>query len=241
VAQEPLIAAFGPGPNDRRGAGVRERLIGSRGFWITWTVLAAITLTLTLGAHGTATYPGDVRLARAIQSLDVPLIGGILQSENTIGNPWPAVTIIVAVTLVLLVIRHTTLAVLFVGTNALRGVGSVVKDLVIRPRPAVPLVRVTEHASGTSFPSGHVFSAVLLYGMLAVLVEMLPLPRSLRRCAQAVCLLVVLLMGPARVYVGAHWPSDVLGGYLWGSLLLLLVLGVRADADRIPHIHRHAT
>jgi len=84
-------------------------LLGSRGFWITWTVLAAITLTLTLGAHRTATYPGDVRLARAIQSLDVPLIGGILHSENTIGNPWPAVTIIVAVTLVLLVIRHATL------------------------------------------------------------------------------------------------------------------------------------
>jgi hypothetical protein len=151
VAQEPLIVTSGPGPHDRREAGTRERLIGSRGFWITWTVLAAITLTLTLGAHRTATYPGDVRLARAIQSLDVPLIGGILHSENTIGNPWPAVTIIVAVTLVLLVIRHATLAVLFVGTNSLRAVGSVVKDLAIRPRPAVPLVRVTEHASMEPF------------------------------------------------------------------------------------------
>ena len=106
---------------------------------------------LTLGAHRTATYPGDVRLARAIQSLDVPLVGGILHSENTIGNPWPAVTIIVAVTLVLLVIRHAALAVLFVGTNSLRAVGSVVKDLAIRPRPAVPLVRVTEHASMEPF------------------------------------------------------------------------------------------
>jgi membrane-associated phospholipid phosphatase len=103
------------------------------------------------------------------------------------------------------------------------------------------LVRVTEHASGTSFPSGHVFSAVLLYGMLAVLVEMVPLPSAVRRVVQALCLLVTLLMGPARVYVGAHWPSDVLGGYLWGTLLLLLVLGVRADADRIPHRHPHGS
>ena len=240
VAYELLTSTFKPVPHTPEPAGSREPLLGSRRFWIPWMLLAAVTLALTVGAHLTARYPGDARLTQGIQSLDVPVLGGILHLENTIGSPWPAVTIIGMLTIVLFLIRHPALAVLFAGTNALRGVGSVVKDLVVRPRPAMPLVHVTEHASGTSFPSGHVFSAVLLYGMLAVLVEMVPLPRPLRRFLQAACLLVVLLMGPARVYVGAHWPSDVLGGYLWGTLLLLMVLGARRDADRLPFFHSQA-
>lgn len=225
---------------ERSRAGPRgarqERLLGSRRFWIAWTGLAVLTALLTLGAHLTSRYPGDVRLAQALQALDVPALGGVFHFENTIGSPLPTVTIIVALTLALFALRRPGLALLFAGTNALRGVGSIVKDLVVRPRPAVPLVHVREHASGTSFPSGHVFSAVLLYGMLAVLLELAPLPRLVRRAAQAVCLAIVLLMGPARVYVGAHWPSDVLGGYLWGTLLLLLVLGLRRDADRVPRL-----
>jgi membrane-associated phospholipid phosphatase len=237
VADNRLPSAPEPAPWRRQKAGAHDCPLGGRRFWIVWTLLATATLTLTVGAHLTARYPGDVGLAQAIQSLDVPGLGGVLHAENTIGSPRPAVTLIVVLTVALIAIHHAALAALFAGTNALWGLSSIVKDLVMRPRPAVPLVRVTEHASGASFPSGHVFSAVLLYGMLAVLVEMAPLPSAVRRAVQVICLLVIMLMGPARVYVGAHWPSDVLGGYLWGSLLLLLVLGLRANADRIPHPH----
>lgn len=214
----------------------RRRFLGSRAFWVAWSVWLLLTLALTVGAHLTPRYPGDVALARALQSLDWPVLGGVLHFENTIGSPWPAVSLIVAVTLILFSLRRAGLALLFAGTNALRGVGSVVKDLVLRPRPAPPLLQVNEHAAGTSFPSGHVFSAVLLYGMIAVLLELTPLPRPLRRLAQTVCAGITLLMGPARVYAGAHWPSDVLGGYLWGTLLLLLVLGLRRDVDRVPRL-----
>jgi membrane-associated phospholipid phosphatase len=241
VADEPLPSALGPAPWGRRRAGTRQWLHGGRRFWIVLTLLATATLPLSVGAHLTARYPGDVRLAQGIQSVDVPVLGGVLHVENSIGSPWPAVTIIAMFLVVLFVTHHAGLAVLFAGTNALWGVSSIVKGLVVRPRPAAPLVRISEHASGASFPSGHVVSAVLLYGMVAVLVEMVSLPRSARRGVQVICLLVIVLMGPARVYVGAHWPSDVLGGYLWGSLLLVLVLGVRANPDRFPHAHPHGS
>ena len=46
----------------------------------------------------------------------------------------------------------------------------------------------------------------------------------LRRAAAIVCLALILLTGYGRILVGAHWPSDVLGGYLWGALLLLLAI-----------------
>lgn len=221
---------------DPRGAGLalrdtRFRIAGwripdGRGFWAAWTALAAVTIALSVSARITDRFPGDLRIARAVQSIHVPLAGGLLDFANTVGSPWPAVTIIVVLTLGLALLHRWRLAMFFPSVNALRGVGSLVKGGVNRPRPDAALVHVTDHATGASFPSGHVFSAVLLYGALAVVVEMLPLPRLVRRAVQCLCLAIVALMGPARVYAGAHWPSDVLGGYLWGVLLLLLAVQI---------------
>ncbi len=172
VAAERLPSAPGPalwGPQKTRAC---RGPLGGRRFWIVWTLLAMATLALSVGAHLTARYPGDVRLAQAIQSLDVPVLGGVLHIENTIGSPWPAVTLIAMFVVLLFVTRHAALAVLFAGINALWGVSSIVKELVMRPRPALPLVRVSEHASGASFPSGHVFSAVFNLVRMATLERM---------------------------------------------------------------------
>jgi undecaprenyl-diphosphatase len=98
------------------------------------------------------------------------------------------------------------------------------KEAVERPRPTPDLVRVSEHLSSFSFPSGHVVTALALFGLLFLLVPVVvrrPLPRL---ALQGFCLFVVLGMGPASVYTGAHWPSDVLGSYVLGVLYLALVL-----------------
>jgi membrane-associated phospholipid phosphatase len=160
----------------------------------------------------------------------MPLLGGLFHFENVVGSPRPGLSVIVARTLVFLAECGPRLAIAFAGTNALHFLDELMKRLVDRPRPAAPLVRVTENASGLSVPSGHLFSAVLLYGTLAVLLQVLPMRRFVRRGLLAGCLLVILLMGPARVYVGAHWPSDVVGGYLWGGLLLLSAMGLARRA-----------
>ncbi len=69
-----------------------------------------------------------------------------------------------------------------------------------------------------SFPSGHAMAAVAIYGMAAVVIARLE-PR-LRRLAALLTPLLALLVGVSRVYLGVHWPTDVLAGFAAGACLL---------------------
>lgn len=104
--------------------------------------------------------------------------------------------------------------------------GSFFKWMIARPRPSPNLIRVWTISNGLSFPSGHVVHYVTLYGFLGWM-ACRHIPNALLRIiVQVVCSGLALLVGPSRVYLGAHWPSDVLGGYLLGGLWLWLSVWV---------------
>lgn len=203
----------------------RARSGPGRRLWLLWLLGLLVTVALTTAAWTAPYFPGDVVLARAVQAADRPALDALFRAINWAGGgiAVPAFTVLAAIAFLLL--RRLDLLAGFLLLQALRPVSTLLKWLTGRPRPAAELVTVTEyHAGNRSFPSGHVMTSVLLYGALALLVEWTPLPRAARRAVQVVALAVVLLMGPARVYVGAHWPSDALGGYLWGVLILIGVV-----------------
>jgi undecaprenyl-diphosphatase len=110
---------------------------------------------------------------------------------------------------------------LFLVATILTGVVAawLLKEIIARPRPDLhePFLHVTEH----SFPSGHASrSALVFLGVATVIAGMVRL-RSLRVFAVLMAVALMLAAGISRVYLGAHWPTDVLAGWLFGSVWVL--------------------
>ena len=198
----------------------------SGGHWRLWAVIVLLALTLTSFAAKGVYLPGDVTLATGVQRAHaIGLLGPLSDGLYQFGS-IPAYPVFALLAAGVFATAHgRPLASAFViMAMLLRPLGVVIKELVERPRPTESLVPYVEGASGFSFPSGHVFGTVLLVGFVCyVLIERGTDPR--KRFALAFCgVLVSLLMGAQRVYAGAHWPSDVLAAYLWGGVVLFLLI-----------------
>jgi undecaprenyl-diphosphatase len=102
------------------------------------------------------------------------------------------------------------------------------KALVTRPRPDADVALVDP--SGYSFPSAHSASSVALYITLALIAAGL-WRRQFRLVAYVAAALVVLLVGLSRVYLGAHYSTDVLAGWLVGGALVAAAWAISA---RLP-------
>ena len=110
-----------------------------------------------------------------------------------------------------------------------------IKDLTRRPRP--PTAQAIGHWTGYAFPSGHTSKATAVYGMLAALLAA-STPRWSRKVAWwTAAVLVVGLVGLSRLYLGADWLSDVLGGLALGAAWLFGLL----TATRTVHALRAGT
>ncbi len=114
----------------------------------------------------------------------------------------------------------------------------VLKESVSRPRPTAALVDVFEPLPSYSYPSGHVMYYVVFFGFLSFLAISLPkLEPKWRLLLLVICLPLVVLVGVSRIYLGAHWPSDVLGAYLIGGLyLFILILIYLKYVYRLPNV-----
>jgi len=103
---------------------------------------------------------------------------------------------------------------------------TIIKTFMRRPRPVAgkDLRVVTAPLGGSSLPSGHVLTYVGVYGWMAIVADNVIGPASLRRLAVAALTAIIVAIGPSRVHLGHHWPSDVAASYLLGSSYLAAML-----------------
>lgn len=112
--------------------------------------------------------------------------------------------------------RRRELVALALAVGATQAVVAAVKLLVARPRP--PRTDALVEAAGYAFPSGHAATAATLYGVLA-LAAATGLRGRLRAAVLALLGALVVAIGLTRIYLGAHYPSDVLAGWLVGAAI----------------------
>ena len=129
----------------------------------------------------------------------------------------------------LLIARMQKTALAFVLVGAVAGAVAflgdyTLADLVDRSRPIA--------GDGVnSYPSGHVFGGTLLFGFLAFLAIQHRLPRRISIPVVVLAGVMIVAVGPSRIYEGDHWPSDVAAGYLlaWALLMILVPIYRRYD------------
>jgi len=186
-------------------------------------VILAIFAVLAAAAHWLRADRLDVWITDQIQRLHV--LDGLLWLVSWIGyTPEEIVILGVIIAVVFAVgyrVESAFLLISVLGSNLL---GLLVKDLVARPRPNAPSVQVLHHVGGYSFPSGHVLTYIAFFGFLAYLAWVEPRNPLVRGVVIVPCLALVILVGPSRIYEGAHWASDVIGAYLLGFVWLSVIL-----------------
>jgi undecaprenyl-diphosphatase len=166
----------------------------------------------------------DLAVSREFQSASWPGLDGLMRGVSLAGDRvlWSTLMIAAACLVLLALHRRREAAVLVLAVVVGQVLKIAVKNLIGRPRPTPALVNVLIEAKEIySFPSGHTVHYVVFFGFIAYLAFVLIRQPALRWLTLAIATGLVLLVGPARIYLGAHWASDVLGGYLLGGAVLL--------------------
>ncbi|MGH2544511.1 MAG: phosphatase PAP2 family protein, partial [Ardenticatenaceae bacterium] len=205
-------------------------------------VLAGLAVLAAI-AYGTAYTQLDLAITRWAQSLDFWGLSAIAALFNGLTDAPMAIALWLVLT-GFFVLRGRPLEALAVF--AISGIW-VANELIaiIVHRAAVPSdtgIDFSRTAAG-SFPSGHVTGAVVFYGLLSLLTfANVHKGSELRKLVPTVGIIVVAFASFSRVYVGAHWASDVLGSYLVGSAGVAAIgwfyVTVREDRLRLPNLWR---
>lgn len=197
------------------------------------TFLFQVSLFAAIGAFAVLTFmvktipsfPIDLAIERALQSINSPIFAVLMDAVSWLGfSPQSyIVAALIVVAIYLLGLQWEAISAL-VAAILPPLVNVLVKDWIRRPRPTIDLVHVFGVLNSYSFPSGHVMYYVGFFGFLWFLVYTL-LKRSWRRTLLLILLgSLIALVGISRIYLGQHWPSDVLGAYLLGGITLVAIL-----------------
>jgi undecaprenyl-diphosphatase len=185
-------------------------------FIATIVMLGAIWLAMLLGGVGRL----DRTIYEALYAGHRPALLLVARGFTALGGPMVLVGACFLCALWLWFVRRGRLGlVLLLIALVGRGLGEVQKYSIARLRPDLEPHLVLVKTS--SFPSGHATSSMICYLALALA---LTGHTRWRRVAAAGAILLSLLIGTSRVMLGVHWPSDVIGGWAFGMLWVLLTL-----------------
>ncbi len=160
----------------------------------------------------------DPQILLIVGSLRSPLATVAMRAVTTTASGWIAFPVLAATIWFVRTGDRRQALILALGFLGAILLNTALKAAFARPRPHIISPLTVEHTA--SFPSGHTISAVVFYGYLALAV--------LRHGWRSVAALVTfwaVLVGLSRIYLGVHYPSDVLASFALGLVFILLMRG----------------
>jgi undecaprenyl-diphosphatase len=200
-------------------------------FLVAGLICLALFAVDTAAAHSLRYLPFDVPVERYIQSINWGPLAQVFTALDWVEGVRQQ---LVGVAGILLVAAVNWRAVPLAIFGALSGlIYTITATLIDRPRPDSQLVHVIRHTGASSYPSGHVvfFCWFLIVLILSVLVGRVPRPFVLAAWVAAALLLLAVCVG--RIYIGEHWPSDILGGLFLGLGWTSLGLSIRVLSNPV--------
>ena len=178
--------------------------------------LASIWLAMLVWGGG----PLDRTIYEALYAGDRPALTIVARVFTALGEPTVLIAAGLATALLLLRAGHRHLPWILIAITMIgRGLSELQKYWIARARPDLEPHLVLVKTS--SFPSGHAASSMIFYLTMALA---LTADTRWHRPAAAAAILLSFLVGTSRVMLGVHWPSDVVGGWAFGMLWVLLTL-----------------
>ncbi len=140
---------------------------------------------------------------------------------SALGDATTIIGLALIIALVFLIRRRYAYAVGLTVSVATSSIVTVLlKEIVHRPRPPAPLFAY--HETWWSFPSGHAALSFAFYGFLALLVWRSAASKTTRIATIIGISVLILLIGFTRLYLGVHYPSDVIAGFVVGAISIWL-------------------
>jgi undecaprenyl-diphosphatase len=201
----------------------RVRQARSLGFLI---VLFVLFVALALLSHTVRLLNLDEQITRSLQQFRHPWLDALAEVVTFFGS---TVCVLVMGALIAIgLFRASRPREAWFCLFALLGLplNWLIKQAVDRSRPTQSAVQVILHATGLSFPSGHSMVSVMFYGFLAFLFWTRTPQTKLGRSLTVALIVLVIAISLSRIYLGVHWFSDVVGGWIAGLFFLFFLIEI---------------
>lgn len=166
----------------------------------------------------------DIHISEEIQEKQTPDLDTIMIWISWLGRIPVSVVMVVLTALFFYFLHLKKEAVLILSTLLSGILGLGLKMLINRPRPSKDLVVLLEDTKYQSFPSGHVLFYTVFFGaLILIILRLKKIKYKIKIFLVTLCLSIIFFGAVSRVYLGAHWFTDVLGGFILGVLCVFLM------------------